>query len=157
MHGVTTLKELALAASVSQSKTRVVIGILKELELITEMPNQAIARTGKDTDELGLGRAAESYHRRRDGDRDRLAAMINFARSTRCRIQLLLEYFGEKTPALCRRCDNCLNYGDDAALEQAGELATPSQNDDDDDSPSRPDPAATTATPKPPRKDSLFF
>src|SRR5262249_5262974 len=81
-HGADNLKELALAAAVSQAKTRVVLGILKELELASELPNQHFGRTEKDTDDLALGRAAESYRRRREGDRDRLAALIHFARST---------------------------------------------------------------------------
>lgn len=107
-----------------------------------------------------LGRAAESYRKRREGDRNRVAAMISFARSTRCRIQLLLEYFGDKSPPLCKRCDNCLNYGDDAAVEHAGELTTPLDNaDDDETSTSRAaaEAAKPADAPKPPRKDSLFF
>ncbi len=158
-HGADNVRELALAASVSQSKTRVVLGILKELELISELPNLHYRRTDKETDDLALGRAAESYRRRREGDRDRLAALISFARSTRCRIQLLLEYFGEKAPPLCRRCDNCLNYGDDAAVERAPELLPPAELMDEDDTPSsiRSEPAPIAAPSRLPRKDPLFF
>lgn len=159
--GADNLRELALAASVSQSKTRVVLNIFKELDLMVEQPGQVFVPSGKDTDELTLGRAAESYRRRREGDRDRLAYMIRYAQSTRCRIQILLEYFGEKTPPLCRRCDNCTNYGDDAAVERAPELVVPADSADGDDEESstplsarQPEPAAA---PKPPRKDSLFF
>jgi hypothetical protein len=100
---------------------------------MVEQPAQVFVPSGKDTDELTLGRAAESYRRRREGDRDRLACMIRFAQSTRCRIQILLEYFGEKTPPLCRRCDNCTNYGDDAAVERAPELAAPIEAAEDED------------------------
>ena len=59
--------------------------------------------------------------------------MIRYAQSTRCRLQILLEYFGEKTPPLCRRCDNCTNYGDDAAVERAPELVAPMDAEGDDD------------------------
>ncbi|HRI52800.1 MAG TPA: ATP-dependent DNA helicase RecQ, partial [Pseudomonadota bacterium] len=159
--GADNLRELALAASVSQSKTRVVLNIFKELDLMVEQPSQVFTPSGKETDELTLGRAAESYRKRREGDRDRLAYMIRYAQSTRCRIQILLEYFGEKTPPLCRRCDNCTNYGDDAAVERAPELvvpAEPGEGEDEDGNPiavtRQPEPAAA---PKPPRKDSLFF
>lgn len=160
--GADNLRELALAASVSQSKTRVVLNIFKELDLMVEQPGQVFVPSGKETDELTLGRAAESYRRRREGDRSRLACMIRYAQSTRCRMQILLEYFGEKTPPLCRRCDNCTNYGDDAAVERAPELVVPAEPADSDDeegtgtavSVRQPEPAAA---PKPPRKDSLFF
>lgn len=181
-NGADQLKELALAAAVSQAKTRVVLNIFKELELLTELPNQSYAPTDKETDELTLGRAAESYRKRREGDRSRLATMIRFARSTRCRMQLLLEYFGEKTPPLCRRCDNCLNYGEDAAVEHAPDLITPVDSDDEEPSaaitrpaasvsptdpggplqgatpsPARPGEPATPGTTNPPRKQTLFF
>ena len=181
-NGADSLKELALAAAVSQAKTRVVLNIFKELELLTELPNQSYAPTDKETDELTLGRAAESYRKRREGDRSRLAIMIRFARSTRCRMQLLLEYFGEKTPPLCRRCDNCLNYGEDAAVEHAPDLITPVDSDDEEpgvaisrpaasvspSDPGGPLQGATAPTPRtgepatpgttnPPRKQTLFF
>ncbi len=159
-NGADNVRELALAAETSQSKARVVLGILKEMELLSEGPNQTFVWNGKEADDLSLGRAAESYRKRREGDRSRVGAMIQFARSTRCRIQLLLEYFGEKSPPLCRRCDNCLNYGDDAANEHAGQLATPVDGPDDEEGSSRivdTAKAETSAAPKPPRKDSLFF
>jgi ATP-dependent DNA helicase RecQ len=124
-----------------------------------EAANQTFALTGKETDELTLGRAAESYRKRREGDRDRLAIMIRYANSTRCRAQLLLEYFGEETPPLCKRCDNCLNYGDDAAIERAGELAVPLLEEEEDESPLVSASRAEPMVPKGPlpRKDPLFF
>lgn len=159
-NGADNLRELALAAQCSQSKTRVVLNILKELELLNELPNNGYTPTGKDVDELTLGRAAESYRKRREGDRERLAAMIRFAQSTRCRNQLLLEYFGEKKPPLCKRCDNCLNYGPEAAVERAEELRAPIDSEDDElaaggSSARAPEPPPSA--PKPPRKETLFF
>ena len=159
-NGATSLRELALSAACSQAKTRVVLNICKELELITEQGKETFALSGKEADELTLGRAAESYRKRREGDRERLATMIRYAQSTRCRLQLLLEYFGEKTPPLCRRCDNCLNYGDDAAVERAGDLAVPVDLPEDDEPGSAREvsPPAPVAPKAPiPRKDPLFF
>jgi superfamily II DNA helicase RecQ len=85
--------------------------------------------------------------------------MLTYARSTRCRIQLLLEYFGDKTSPLCKRCDNCLNYGDDAASERAGQIDKPLDTAEDDEQAARQAEVAKAeaAAPKPPRKDSLFF
>lgn len=159
-NGADNLRELALAGETSQSKARVVLGILKELELMSEGPNQTFLWTGKEADELSLARAAESYRKRREGDRNRVGAMIQFARSTRCRVQLLLEYFGDESPPLCGRCDNCLNFGDDAAVERAGQLAVLAENSDDEDTGNRssePSRTESLPTPKPPRKDSLLF
>jgi ATP-dependent DNA helicase RecQ len=156
-NGAVSLRELALSAGVSQAKTRVVLNICKEQELITEQGKEVFALTGRDADELTLGRAAESYRKRREGDRERLATMIRYAQSTRCRLQLLLEYFGEKTPPLCRRCDNCLNYGDDAAVERAGELAVPIEIPEDEEGGSSSRNEAPAPVKAIPRKDPLFF
>src|SRR4029079_1142995 len=130
----------------------------KDLELVNELPGPRFVHTGKDTDELTLGRAAESYRRRREGARARLAAMIRSAQSTRCRMKLLLEYFGE-SPPLCRRCDNCLNYGDDAAVEPPPDLQPPREMPDDDEPLSAGgrggEISEAPKLPKPPRKDSI--
>jgi ATP-dependent DNA helicase RecQ len=40
-------------------------------------------------------------------DREQLQAMMRYADSTRCRMQLLREYFGEAEGDACGRCDNC--------------------------------------------------
>ena len=74
-------------------------GILKEMELSQEGPNQSFTWTGKEADELSLGRAAESYRKRREGDRSRVGAMIQFARSTRCRLPALAGVFWRKIAA----------------------------------------------------------
>jgi hypothetical protein len=42
-NGADNLRELALAAETSQSKARVVLSILKEMELLTEGPNQSLS------------------------------------------------------------------------------------------------------------------
>ena len=39
---------------------------------------------------------------------DRIESMITYATSTRCRQQMLLEYFGEKSDYECGCCDNCI-------------------------------------------------
>ena len=87
--------------------------------------------------------------------------MIRYAQSTRCRMQLLLEYFGE-TPPLCRRCDNCLDHGEDAAVEHAPELQPPRELPDEEDVvPSmaslRAELSDTPKLPRPPRKETIFF
>ena len=39
---------------------------------------------------------------------DRLARMVDYAESGRCRHLLILDYFGEPAPERCESCDNCL-------------------------------------------------
>ena len=50
----------------------------------------------------------EAYEERRKRMADRIESMITYATSTRCRQQMLLEYFGEKSDYECGCCDNCI-------------------------------------------------
>lgn len=41
-------------------------------------------------------------------ERHKLEALLGYCETTRCRRQVLLEYFGESYPQACGHCDNCL-------------------------------------------------
>jgi len=143
------LKQVAMNAAVSQQKTRVVLGVLKDHGFAEE--EAQIFREKAEIDDLTLGRAAEEYRKRREADRGKLEMMIRYARTTKCRVKLLLEYFGEVDVPLCRRCDNCLKYGDDAVKERTEDLMSPIEVEEMEDEreplPEIPEP------PPPPRKD----
>jgi ATP-dependent DNA helicase RecQ len=148
--GQGALKEIALRAATSQQKARVVLGVLKDHGFADELPGTVFRMLG-EPDETVLGRAAEEYRRRREADRGKLEALIRYARSTRCRVKMLLEYFGETDVPLCRRCDNCQKYGADADRERTVDLMSPVEIEEMEDEreplPEIPEP------PPPPRKD----
>ena len=148
-NGASALKEIALAAETSQQKARVVLGVLKDHGFAVE--EEGSWKEISEIDELTLGRAAEEYRKRREGDRDKLEAMLKYARSTRCRVKLLLDYFGEKNVPLCGRCDNCQKHGADADKERTEDLMSPLEIEELEEEreplPEIPEP------PRPPRKD----
>jgi ATP-dependent DNA helicase RecQ len=147
--GEGNLKEVALNAETSQAKARVVLNSLRDQGFVEE--EGGLFSLKKEPDELTIGRAAEEYRKRREADRGKLEMMIRYARSTRCRVKILLEYFGETEVDLCRRCDNCLKYGDDAVKERTTDLMSPIEVEEMEDEreplPEIPEP------PPPPRKD----
>jgi ATP-dependent DNA helicase RecQ len=51
----------------------------------------------------------EELQRRKDDEYRRLSSMIAFATSTRCRLQEILDYFGDEEKGDCGRCDNCVS------------------------------------------------
>ncbi len=51
----------------------------------------------------------EAYEERRERMSQRIESMIAYASSSRCRQQMLLEYFGENPDYECGYCDNCLD------------------------------------------------
>src|SRR5262249_2455013 len=124
--------------------------VLKDHEFADEYPGAVFKMTG-EPDQLTLGRAAEEYRKRREADRGKLEAMIRYARSTRCRVKMLLEYFGETEIPLCKRCDNCVKDGEDAEKERTVDLMSPIEVEEMEDE-REPLPELPEAPP-PPRKD----
>jgi ATP-dependent DNA helicase RecQ len=150
-NGATGLKEIAIAGETSQQKARVVLGVLKDHGFAVE--EEGAWRELAEVDDLTLGRAAEEYRKRREADRGKLEAMIRYARSSRCRVQILLDYFGEKSAPLCHRCDNCKKYGAAAAEERMIDINAPIDADADDRDDEREPLPEIPQAPPPPRKD----
>ena len=148
-NGASSLKEIAIAGETSQQKARVVLGVLKEHDCAVE--EEGAWRETAEIDDLTLGRAAEEYRKRREADRGKLEAMIRYARTTRCRVKLLLGYFGETNAPLCGRCDNCKKYGVEADKERTVDLMSPVEVEEMEDA-EEPLPEIPQAPP-PPRKD----
>jgi ATP-dependent DNA helicase RecQ len=153
-NGASQLKEIAIAGETSQQKARVVLGVLKEHNCAVE--EDGLWREIAEIDDLTLGRAAEEYRKRREADHGKLEAMLRYARSTRCRVKILLGYFGENEVPLCGRCDNCKKYGAEAAVERQLDIGAPlgemEMQDDDGGDEREPLPNFPEAPP-PPRKD----
>jgi ATP-dependent DNA helicase RecQ len=153
--GEGNLKDIALRAETSQAKARVVLGVLRDAGFAEELPGTRFSPMGEEPDELLLGRAAEEYRKRREADRDKLEAMIRYARSTRCRVKILLEYFGEADVPLCGRCDNCIKYGADAVKERTVDLMSPIEVEamEEEEERERGPAIEIPEPPPPPRKD----
>ncbi|HEY2745122.1 MAG TPA: ATP-dependent DNA helicase RecQ [Polyangia bacterium] len=153
-NGASQLKEIAIAGETSQQKARVVLGVLKDHNCAVE--EDGVWREIAEIDDLTLGRAAEEYRKRREADHGKLEAMLRYARSTRCRVKILLGYFGENDVPLCGRCDNCKKYGADADKERLVDIGSPlgelEIQDDEGGDEKEPLPTFPEAPP-PPRKD----
>ncbi len=152
--GEGSLKEIALRAATSQQKARVVLGVLKDRGMAEELPGNIWLATGEAPDELTIGRAAEEYRKRREGDRGKLEWMIRYARSTKCRARLFLEYFGETDLPMCSRCDNCKKHGAEADKEKTVDLMSPVEIEEmEEDKDADPEPHFPEL-PAAPRKDT---
>jgi ATP-dependent DNA helicase RecQ len=56
----------------------------------------------------GIAEASELPEKQRQIERRKLDALIGYCETTRCRRQVLLEYFGETPGGPCGNCDTCL-------------------------------------------------
>ncbi|MSP60540.1 MAG: ATP-dependent DNA helicase RecQ [Myxococcales bacterium] len=135
------LVDIALRAGVPQKKAQVVLAMLEEGALAKELTGAIWSPTESAADEQVVWNAAEAYRKKRESDRERLQAMLDYAEARKCRAQFLLSYFGEEIPP-CGQCDNCT--GRNAALDE-GEEEEPEEEE-------RPR-IAIPEPPPPPRKD----
>ena len=97
------------AASVAPTKTRVVLQLLKNLEVVKERRGARVSLLKPQLSGGALDGLAERYRERHAADHDKLSRMMDYGQTARCRWQLLLEYFGAGPRGRCGTCDNCRN------------------------------------------------
>jgi ATP-dependent DNA helicase RecQ len=133
--------DIALRAGVATKKAQVVLAMLEEGELVRALAGDIWTATENVADEQVVWNAAEEYRKKRESDRERLQAMLDYANARRCRMQVLLDYFGQEVPP-CGRCDIC-----------TGKLGASTEDDDEaEETPARSLPELPSV-PAPPRKD----
>ncbi len=112
--GYVVIEEDLLAARASTT-TQVICNFLKHLSsnrIIDYIPRKKtpyIYFTRERSEQEKLFFSKENYDLRKQDFRDRIEAVIHYASSsTKCRSQMLLDYFGEKNAERCGICDVCL-------------------------------------------------
>jgi ATP-dependent DNA helicase RecQ len=98
------------AEGVAKSKVRVVLSLLKEMEVVAE---GRYARFGLLTTDLGRNEVealARQCAEKGERDREKLERVMLYGQSPDCRWKLLHAYFDEEFPEqTCGNCDNCLH------------------------------------------------
>jgi ATP-dependent DNA helicase RecQ len=104
------LRALAESSNVGEKRTRVVLDFLSENGWAEESTDGKWLMKGKPPEHF-VALAAQYFDLKRIEDRRRLDALVEYAKSTGCRVRHMLEYFGEPGPEHCGRCDNCIEQG----------------------------------------------
>jgi ATP-dependent DNA helicase RecQ len=73
----------------------------------------------KEFDELGIDFA--ELNRRKKAEYEKLDRVIDYAETRKCRQRIVLDYFGDPSPGVCKLCDNC------GGLRGVGASANPQQ------------------------------
>jgi ATP-dependent DNA helicase RecQ len=100
-----TVQHLAEAAGLPLRRTSVIAAVLENMDLLARSGRTLKLRrplSQRQRDEL-----VATFESRYATDRERLQSMMRYGQSTRCRMQLLREYFGEQAGEPCDHCDNC--------------------------------------------------
>jgi superfamily II DNA helicase RecQ/adenine/guanine phosphoribosyltransferase-like PRPP-binding protein len=118
--------EISLATHLPETKARVGLAQLEAAGSITRLGDENVKmwlRLGAWNEAAAKESAAEVEARRRHR-RAQLDAMIAYAESNHCRRRILLDHFGDHSPAEAARCcDNCLVKQSTPQLAASAELA----------------------------------
>jgi ATP-dependent DNA helicase RecQ len=110
------LAEIAELCDLPRRKCRIVLTLLKRGDGVREHRGGFWERLAPDVSAVPLERELLDYEHRRTRDREKLDAIVRYARTAKCRTAFLLDYFGLEAPgADCGHCDN-----DGAATAGAG-------------------------------------
>jgi len=103
------IDDLADQSGVARRKARIVLVLLKRHGLVREYRGGSWERLQNRLTSVDLSADLTDYEQRRQQDRAKLRAMINYCQSAQCRTRFILDYFGEGVdPAWkCGNCDAC--------------------------------------------------
>ncbi len=95
------MKWAAVSRAISQ------IGHLESFDYVPPFRGRAIHMLCRDKKFEQLDIDFDELQRRKQAEYDKLARVIQFATTQRCRQLEILEYFGDSELKTCNRCDNC--------------------------------------------------
>ncbi len=104
---IVSADEIAKAAGVGRRRTQVILHLLQEAGMVRRSRlGYTLNHCNPPTDDV-LETLLKTYEDRATHDKDRLAEMMHYAETVRCRVQVIRTYFSDPEGEPCNRCDNC--------------------------------------------------
>ena len=98
------------ANTVADTKVRVVLSLLKELQLVKELRGSHFRLLRTDVRRSELEELSRLSEEKVEKDKEKLERMMQYGQSAMCRWRLLHDYFGEEMEEeRCGTCDNCVH------------------------------------------------
>lgn len=98
------------ANTVSDTKVRVVLSLLKEMKVVRELRGPQFRLLRVDVKQPELEVLARLSEEKVNKDKEKLERMMQYGQSAMCRWHLLHDYFGEEMQdERCGNCDNCIH------------------------------------------------
>src|SRR5690242_7449838 len=98
------------ANTVAEGKVRVVLALLKELDIVKELRGPKFRLLRVDIKQPELEELSRLSEEKVQKDKEKLERMMQYGQSVTCRWRLLHDYFGEEMEdERCGKCDNCLH------------------------------------------------
>jgi ATP-dependent DNA helicase RecQ len=112
-------EEISEQANLSERKLVTAIHRLEDVGALEVLPTGEVQLSDDADVSAAAAAAAEEQERRREMKRQRLGKMQEYADTSKCRREHLLQYFGDDFTGPCKNCDNCEAAGNDIHVDPA--------------------------------------
>ena len=102
-----SVRDLALSMALPERRVRVILSVLEAMGVAEEVKAARWKGVEPKPTREAIDKAASVFEARRISDRRRLASLLAYMNTQRCRVQMLRAYFGEPEGDKCGLCDSC--------------------------------------------------
>jgi len=102
-----SVRDLALSLALPERRVRVVLSVLEAMGVAEEVKAARWKGVEPKPTREAIDKAASVFEARRISDRRRLASLLGYMNTQRCRVQMMRAYFGEPEGEKCGLCDSC--------------------------------------------------
>jgi ATP-dependent DNA helicase RecQ len=102
-----SVRNLALSMAIPERRVRVILNVLEAMGVAKEVKATRWEGVEPRPTPEQINKAASVFEARRISDRRRLASLLSYMNTQRCRVQMLRAYFGEPEGDKCGLCDSC--------------------------------------------------
>ena len=102
-----SVRDLALSMALPERRVRVILSVLEAMGVAEEVKAARWKGVEPKPTREQIDKAASVFEARRISDRRRLAALLSYMNTQRCRVQMMRAYFGEPEGEKCGLCDSC--------------------------------------------------
>ncbi len=102
-----SVRDLALSMALPERRVRVILSVLEAMGVAEEVKAARWKGVDPRPTREQIDKAASVFEARRISDRRRLASLLAYMNTQRCRVQMLRAYFAEDEGEKCGLCDSC--------------------------------------------------
>jgi len=102
-----SVRDLAMSLALPERRVRVILSVLEAMGVAKEVKAARWEGVEPKPTREQIDKAASVFDARRISDRRRLASLLSYMNTQRCRVQMLRAYFGEPEGDKCGLCDSC--------------------------------------------------
>jgi ATP-dependent DNA helicase RecQ len=102
-----SVRDLAMSLALPERRVRVILSVLEAMGVAKEVKAARWEGVEPKPTREQIDKAASVFEARRISDRRRLASLLSYMNTQRCRVQMLRSYFGEPEGEKCGLCDSC--------------------------------------------------